>query len=87
MRWTRVSHLPNLILSVLVCDICNDNLPKEADKIQNRISVLDKIDESFESEYDKHEPRLLLCSSCSLGSHDSQLLHLGNESYNQLLLI
>ena len=47
------------------CDLCNEQLPKEADNIQYRINVLDEIDNSFESEYDKHEPRLLLCSSCS----------------------
>ena len=46
------------------CDLCNDKLPKEADNIQYRINVLDEIDDSFESEYDKHEPRLLLCSYC-----------------------
>ena len=46
------------------CDICNDELPKEADNIQYRINVLDEIDNSYESEYDKHEPRLLLCSFC-----------------------
>ena len=44
------------------CDLCNEELPKEADNIQHRINVLDEIDDSFESEYDKHEPRLLLCS-------------------------
>ena len=47
------------------CDLCNDELPKEADNIQYRINVLDEIDDSYESEYDKHEPRLLLCSYCS----------------------
>ena len=47
------------------CDLCNDELPKEADNIQYRINVLDEIDNSFESEYDKHEPWLLLCSFCS----------------------
>jgi uncharacterized protein with PIN domain len=46
------------------CDLCNDELPKEADNIQYRINLLDEIDDSYESEYDKHEPRLLLCSSC-----------------------
>jgi hypothetical protein len=47
------------------CDLCNDPLPKEADNIQYRINVLDEIDDSFEYEYDKHEPRLLLCTFCS----------------------
>ena len=46
------------------CDLCNKELPKEADNIQYRINVLDEIDDSLESEYDKHEPRLLLCASC-----------------------
>jgi hypothetical protein len=49
------------------CDLCNDELPKEADNIQYRINVLDEIDDSFESEYDKHEPRLLLCFFCKKG--------------------
>lgn len=47
------------------CDLCKAELPKEADNIQFRINVLDEIDDSFESEYDKHEPRLLLCSFCT----------------------
>ena len=38
------------------CDLCNDELPEEADNIQATIKVLDEIDDSFESEYDKHEP-------------------------------
>lgn len=46
------------------CDLCNDELPKEADNIQYRINVLDEMDASFESEYDKHEPRLLLSFFC-----------------------
>jgi hypothetical protein len=48
-----------------ICDLCNEQLPKEADNIQYGINVLDEIDASFESKYDKHESRLLLCSSCS----------------------
>jgi hypothetical protein len=47
------------------CDLCNDVLPKEAVNVQNLINVLDEIDDSFESGYDKHEPRLLLCSFCT----------------------
>ena len=47
------------------CDLCNDDLPKEADNIEYHINILDEIDDSFESEYDKHEPRLLLCSFCT----------------------
>ena len=29
------------------CDLCNDELPKEADNIQYRINVLDEIDDSL----------------------------------------
>ena len=47
------------------CDLCDEQPPKEADNIQYRINILDEIDNSYESEFDKHEPRLLLCSSCS----------------------
>jgi uncharacterized protein with PIN domain len=47
------------------CDLCNEQLPKEADNIQYHINLLDEIADSFESEYDKHEPKLLLCSHCT----------------------
>ena len=46
------------------CDLCNDELPKEADNIQYRINILDEIDDSFESDYDKSTyeqgPKLIL---------------------------
>lgn len=45
------------------CDICNDRLTC-ADNIESQIDVLDDIDNSYESEYDKHEPRLMLCDYC-----------------------
>ena len=32
--------------------------------IETMIDVLKEIDDSFESEYDKHEPRLMLCDYC-----------------------
>ena len=59
------------------CDLCNDELPKEADNIQNTINVLYEIDDSFESEYDKYEPRLLLCSFCSTEHNIPSYLHQG----------
>ena len=40
------------------------NYQKKADNIQYLLNVLDEIDNSYESEYDKHEPRLLLYSFC-----------------------
>ena len=49
------------------CDLCNDELPKEADNIQYRINILDEIDDSFESDYDKvtyEGPKLILCDYC-----------------------
>ncbi len=36
-----------------------------SDNIEIEIDMLDEIDNSYESEYDKHEPRLLLCDSCN----------------------
>ena len=52
-------------LFVSHCDLCNDELPKEADDIQCRINVLEEINDSYESEYDRQEPRLLLCPYCT----------------------
>ena len=63
---TRTKRIPKSAERILIsrCDLCDDQLPKEADNIQHRITILDEIDNSYESEYDKHEPKLLLCSSC-----------------------
>ena len=47
---------------VLKCDLCEDPITDRVDELSRRIEILDEIDESYESEYDKHEPRLLLCS-------------------------
>jgi hypothetical protein len=45
------------------CDICDDAIPCPED-IELKITVLKEIDDSYESEYDKSEPRLLLCDYC-----------------------
>ena len=47
------------------CDICNDPLPETGDNLEYRIQVLDEINDSYESEYDKVEPSLMLCKSCT----------------------
>ena len=45
------------------CDICDDRLECN-DDIESHIDMLNEIDDSFESEYDKTEPKLLLCGYC-----------------------
>ncbi len=45
------------------CDLCNDRIMC-SDNIEAQIDKLDEIDNTYESEYDKHEPRLLLCRFC-----------------------
>lgn len=45
------------------CDLCDDPIPSKED-IEIKIDILKEIDDSYESEYDKHEPRLLLCGYC-----------------------
>ncbi|HEX9318213.1 MAG TPA: hypothetical protein VF884_04690 [Nitrososphaeraceae archaeon] len=45
------------------CDICDDRLECN-DDIESQINTLQEIDDSFESEYDKQEPKLLLCNYC-----------------------
>lgn len=45
------------------CDLCNNPIPSQED-IEILIDKLDEIDDSFESEADKKEPRLMLCSFC-----------------------
>jgi hypothetical protein len=52
------------------CDICSERLREIPDNhnLQARMSIIDEIDESFESDYDKSTyqcgPKLLLCDCC-----------------------
>jgi hypothetical protein len=45
------------------CDICNDPIACRED-MEIKIGMLKEIDDSYESDYDKGEPKLLLCSYC-----------------------
>jgi uncharacterized protein (UPF0305 family) len=45
------------------CDLCNDPVPSKED-LEAKVDMLTEIDDSYESEYDKSEPKLLLCSYC-----------------------
>lgn len=47
-----------------MCDICNDRLTQCPDDIEERIDMLDELNNSYEDEYDKQEPKLLLCNYC-----------------------
>ena len=46
------------------CDICDEHLTEVPDNLEAQIDMLQEIDDSYECEYDKHEPRLLLCNYC-----------------------
>lgn len=46
------------------CDLCNDRLDCN-DNIENHIDMKNDINNSYESEYDRQEPKLLLCSFCA----------------------
>ena len=47
------------------CDICNDAIPSlHPEDMEKKIDMLKEIDDSYESEADKPEPRLLLCNYC-----------------------
>ena len=43
------------------CDICNVPIPEPSDDLQYQIDKLNEIDNSFGSEYDKRERKLLFC--------------------------
>lgn len=45
------------------CDICHERLMC-SDDIESQIDMLDDVNNSYESEHDKQEHRLLLCDYC-----------------------
>jgi hypothetical protein len=56
-------------ITLIRCDLCGDQLPQTEgnvnDNLESRMKIIDEIDESFESDYDKSTyeqgPKLLLC--------------------------
>ena len=52
-------------IKIYKCDICNYDIKNAPDNLEYQMKMLDDLDDSFESEYDKHEPRLLLCDYCT----------------------
>ena len=60
---------PDREVKILVnrCDICNNELPETGanDNLEYRMDIITEINNSFESEHDKTEPRLMLCKRCS----------------------
>ena len=57
-------------ITLIRCDLCNDQLPQTEDNvndnIESRMKIIDEIDKSFESDYDKSTyeqgPKLLYVS-------------------------
>ena len=45
------------------CDLCSDRIMCR-DDIETQIDMLEEINNSYEDEYDKQEPKLLLCDYC-----------------------
>jgi uncharacterized protein with PIN domain len=64
----------NIRIVVNRCDLCNDQLPQTDDNdnhghnLEARMNIIDEIDNSFESDYDRstyeYGPNLLLCDYC-----------------------
>ena len=66
------SSLPKDVgMSIIRCDLCNDILKQVDDNFEERMNILDEIDNSFESDYDKSTyecgPMLILCDYCAEG--------------------
>ena len=59
-------------ITLIRCDLCGDQLPQKEDNVndnlETRMKIIDEIDESFESDYDKSTyeqgPKLLICEYC-----------------------
>ncbi len=47
------------------CDLCNDYLPTCKDDIESYIDMKNDINNSYESDYDRQEPKLLLYAFCT----------------------
>ncbi len=45
------------------CDLCDDRIECN-DNIESYIDMMNDVNDSYESEYDKQEPKLLLCLFC-----------------------
>jgi hypothetical protein len=69
----RVYHRDkNVRVTFEKCNLCDEQLPQAEDNVndnlEKRMKIIDEIDNSFESDYDKstyeYGPKLLLCGYC-----------------------
>jgi hypothetical protein len=51
-------------INIYRCDLCDGLISEAPDDLQYQIDKIDEIDNSFESAYDKQEPKLLLYNQC-----------------------
>lgn len=51
-------------IKTYTCDLCDDVIAGLPDDFESKIDIINEIDNSFESDYDKQEPKLLLCLFC-----------------------
>jgi hypothetical protein len=62
LRFTRTDR--NTKILVNKCDMCDYPIKEAPDDLEAKIRTLEEINDSYESEYDKDEPRLILCDYC-----------------------
>jgi hypothetical protein len=62
----------NIRVTFEKCDLCDEQLPQLEDNVNDNLQtcmkIIDEIDDSFDSEYDKSTyeqgPKLILCDYC-----------------------
>jgi hypothetical protein len=51
-------------ISIYRCDLCDGLIPDAPEDLQYQMDKIDEINNSFESEFDRQEPKLVLCNQC-----------------------
>jgi hypothetical protein len=46
------------------CDLCDGLIPDAPEDLQYQMDKIDEVNNSFESELDRQEPKLLICNQC-----------------------
>ena len=54
----------DISVKVYNCDLCSETITGLPNDFETRIDSMNEINDSFESEYDRQEPRLMLCAFC-----------------------
>ncbi len=69
----------DISIKTYTCDLCDDLITGLPNDFESRIDSMNEINDSFDSDYDRQEPRLMLCAFCTKEYNIPSWIGLGGQ--------